>query len=474
MRLNFEEFKNDRIYDHCIIGAGPAGITLALELADKGKNILLLEGGTDEISEGSQEIYDGTVSGDPYLDLSSSRLRFFGGSSNHWAGWCRTLDSYDFKNKGGIETEWPIEKADLDGYFDRAANILELAPLQTDQLYGNSGLKIVDFTYSPPVRFLDKYFDRVSNHSNITLVLGANVTSLKTDGFRITEAIIESYFGKSQNVRAGYYLLATGGIENNRLLLWSNRLSDGKLVKNDSTLGRYWMDHPDFTLGSAIVHYSVLEPPEGETTCFIAPSEQMIIKEGILNCCLRIDRFNYEGSKKLIGDLACVAPKLGRAVLGMFNKNLTCGYQLRASWEQQPVSSNFIELDEKKDRFGMPRVKLNYRKTDLDFKTIKKTALRFADYLAETDQGRVLFNNWFINEKGLPFNDNIAGAHHMGGTRMADKPDKGIVDKNLKLFGQDNLYIAGSSVFPSSGFANPTLTIVQLALRLSDHLLKLV
>lgn len=472
MRLNFEELNDDSIYDICIIGAGPAGITLALELAEMGKNILLLEGGTDEISEESQEIYEGTVSGDPYLDLSSSRLRYFGGSSNHWAGWCRTLDSYDFNNKGKIETEWPIEKTDLDGYFERAAKILELDPLKDDQPYGDSGLKIVDFTYSPPVRFLDKYYDKVTNHPNITLVLKANVTSLDTDGQRITGVTAESYAGQSKTARAGHFVLATGGVENNRLLLWSNRLSGGKLVKNDSTLGRYWMDHPDFTLGSAIVHNSALSPPEGETTCFIAPSKQMIIQDGILNCCLRIDRFNYEGSKKLIGDLACVAPKLGRAVLGMFDRNLTCGYQLRASWEPQPVSSNFIALDNNKDRFGMPRVKLNLKKTDLDFKTIKKTATRFADYLARTDQGRVLFNNWFIDEMTYPINDNIAGAHHMGGTRMADGPEKGIVDKNLKLFGQDNLYVAGSSVFPSSGFANPTLTIVQLALRLSDHLYK--
>jgi choline dehydrogenase-like flavoprotein len=148
-----------------------------------------------------------------------------------------------------------------------------------------------------------------------------------------------------------------------------------------------------------------------------------------------------------------------------------CAVELRAQSEQEPAAENRIELGEETDALGIPRVNLYWRRTAMDLHTIRATARLFAEYLAETDVGRARLNQWLLEDGGpetMPKTNH--GRHHMGGTRMAHTPAEGIVDRNCKVFGQENLYIAGSSVFPTGGYCNPTLSIVQLALRLGDHL----
>jgi choline dehydrogenase-like flavoprotein len=115
-------------------------------------------------------------------------------------------------------------------------------------------------------------------------------------------------------------------------------------------------------------------------------------------------------------------------------------------------------------------VELNWRKSELDRHTVMTMAKVFGAYLATSNNGRFRFSPWLLNDEPYPPNDELAGNHHMGGTRMGIDPDSAVVDANCKVFGQGNLYVAGSSVFPSGGHANPTFTIVQLALRLGDHL----
>jgi choline dehydrogenase-like flavoprotein len=122
------------------------------------------------------------------------------------------------------------------------------------------------------------------------------------------------------------------------------------------------------------------------------------------------------------------------------------------------------------DDLGVPRVALHWKKFPLDLATVQKTAQRFGTYLAKTNAGRLRLDPWVLGGEAYPEDGELAGHHHMGGTRMAETPSEGVVDRNCKVFGQENLYVAGSSVFPSSGHANPTMTIVQLALRLAQHL----
>ena len=470
MFVDLANLNKGDFFDYCVIGTGPAGITCALALSSAPKKkVLLLEGGDRQYSNKSQEIYNGSVIGDPYFDLSAARLRYFGGTSNHWGGWCRPLDKVDFESKTAFpEANWPIRKTDLDPYLSKAARILETGLPKDDIKLPGGVLKKVDFVFSP-VRFSRKYADELQNNQNIAVALNANLVGFSTSGESITTAEVANFDGSRTMVRARRYILATGGIENSRILLWANANTNGQIVKSSRVLGKYWMEHPSFTVGEAVLWNNALLP-SGTNRVFFSPTESTIQNSGILNCGLRLEAASYEGTQKMIADIGCVAPDLARELLGLFGRNLVCGARVRAAWEQEPRSVNRIELSTELDTFGIPRSNLYWKKSRADLRTVRTAAELFGKHLADTNTGRLRLHGWVLAQEPYPEDDELAGFHHMGGTRMAETAVDGVVDRNCKVFGQNNLYVAGSSVFPSSGHANPTLTIVQLALRLVDHL----
>ena len=452
--------------DVCVIGAGPAGITVALELARAGRNVLLLEGGEDGWTAESQDIYLGETFGDPYLTLDGSRLRQLGGSTGHWQGMSRLMEEVDFVPKEAHSAaHWPIRKADLDPYIARTAEILEvsLAPLE-EVVDAEIGIKRLEFETSP-VQFAEKYRDTLDTEAGLDVVLRANVTRLETNGRAVTGAVVEDYDGNAVTVTAGRYIVATGGIENSRLLLWSDAQANGALLHHGAPTGRYWMEHPHFTIGSALVTEDYLR------YSYYALTRERQEVEGILGCAVRLQPVNYSGTKKMVADLACVAPRAAEWISGLVDMNLACGARMRAASEQEPHPDNRVALSRSgRDRFGVPHSELHWRKTARDIDTVRRTAFAFGEHLARRDIGRLKVDDWV--ELGIddPEGDELGGNHHMGGTRMADNPYAGVVDADCKVWGQANLYVAGSSVFPSAGHANPTATIIQLALRLADHL----
>src|SRR5690606_27266175 len=175
-------------------------------------------------------------------------------------------------------------------------------------------------------------------------------------------------------------------------------------------------------------------------------------------------------TRKLITELACVAPELGEKVFRRFGKHLVCGLQLRASWEQPPRPYNRVVLGDRVDAFGIPRADLHWFLEDFDRRTPRVTAGLLAAEFAARGIGRLRLERWLDGLEDFPDDDETGGNHHMGGTRMSRDPRSSVVDTDCRVHGMANLYVGGSSVFPSAGFANPTLTIVQLALRLADHL----
>ena len=168
--------------------------------------------------------------------------------------------------------------------------------------------------------------------------------------------------------------------------------------------------------------------------------------------------------------IACVAPRLAGWMFRQLGIRSICGVLVRATWEPEPRADNRIELSSMRDALGVPRPKLFWRKGEADLRTVRVAAERLGAYLAQSEAGRLRLDPWVLGEEPYPAEGQVAGQHHIGGTRMAARPEDGIVDADCKVFGQSNLYIAGSSVFPSAGHANPTLSIVQLALRLADRL----
>ena len=271
-------------------------------------------------------------------------------------------------------------------------------------------------------------------------------------------------------LKAKTYVLATGGIENSRILLWSNELSGGELIKNTKALGKYWMDHPHFIAGDAILSGDPAVEITQNGYLFLSPSSITMRENNVLNCGLRVELANMQTAEVIISKLACVAPRIAAKTADLLRDGLAHCAILRAVWEQEPQESNRIELSGELDRFGVPKVRLYWTKSETDLRTPRVTVEALARYCAVENIGRIRIDDWVFGESDYPTDDWLAGSHHMGGTRMASTMKNGVVDENCKVFGQDNLYIAGSSVFPSSGYANPTLTIIQITLRLGDHL----
>jgi len=461
-----EQSINNKSYDTIIIGSGPAGLSLAYALQNSRKRIAVIEAGGENYSTESLEPYKGSVVGDKYFDLQYARQRFFGGTSNRWAGMCRPLDEHDFREKDYQRlASWPITRKDLEPYLDKASKILEIDSKYDDKVLNSEyGVKKISFNFSPPVRFGQKY-KYLFNESNLDLFLNSNLVNFNKVGDSINTATFKSYKKNEIKLNAKKFILATGGIENSRLMLAINQKNNLSLFNKNMPIGKYWMEHPHFDIGDAII-------PTGWKNRFLSLTEQKQRELGILNCGIRFEGIKRDsGLKQMIKDVACYAPDTGKKLFDMMDRQLICGAKIRAAWEQAPFEQNKISLsNDEIDIFGIPRPILHYKKTNFDKNTVFQTIKQIAYYGNQLSYGRIKLFDYVSSLGNYPENDELAGYHHMGGTRMSKSPNEGVVDSNLKVHGINNLFIAGSSVFPSGGHANPTLTIVQLSLRLSEHI----
>lgn len=453
-----------------IVGTGPAGISLAERLAGQGVPSLLIEAGGYNGSARSQDVYKGITTGDPYLELNECRLRQFGGSSGCWSGWCRPLDEADFLPRADMpHYGWPIRKADLDVYHDAAAVFLKTSPRPPDQSL-TADIDQIGFAFSPPVRLGQERRAEIEQSDRIGLLVDTAVIDLVPVKGRIKSIVVADLERKHHELPVNIVALCTGGIENSRLLLWANQQHQGGVVPAAATLGRYWMEHPVFPIGDAVMPGEL--PTDRHQRRYFAPSqaakERLHIGGGHLNLT-PVDRPDGT-ARELVRDAICMAPGFFGRVYEAMDRELMCGHRMSLEWEQPPIEENRIELGTERDEFGVPRTHLYWQKSDFERRTAYEMVRIFGEMLVVKDEGRARFSPWLSHNRAYPEKAQIGGPHHMGGTRMADSPERGIVDRDCKVFGVENLYIGGSSVFTTGGHANPTFTIVQLALRLADHL----
>ncbi len=513
---------NDEIYsDLCIIGSGAAGLTIATQMIGRSTQVLLLEAGGLDFSPASQAVYEGQTKGQPAFPLESMRLRYFGGSTNHWTGLCRPLEESDFVEKDWVPNSgWPIRKADLDPYVLKTHEILDLNTVE----YSLSKLALPGSQYFPlapnlfdhhvwrlstPTRFGQKYKVPMEKAPNIKVLLNANVFELVLDpsGKKIVKLTYKDPSQKIRTVKAGHFVLAAGGIENARLLLASRSVNHAGVGNDRDLVGRYYNDHPHvytgtmklFSKGDAELcasSYAIFKSFGNEILPAVAMSPNVQKKEKTLaNAFSLFLNRNLDASKGYMAlrrllsgksdkanahttfwdDLTAVWQDLDGASVGLYNKaksivSTTEEFKLLTRAEQAPNPDSRVLLNDQLDSFGMPRVTLDWQLTPLDKHTIFTANTAFASEIGRLGLGRVHLPEWLLSpgmDLGTEFHP---GSHHMGTTRMASSPAKGVVDANCKVFGLANLYVAGSSVFTTGGYANPTFTIVQLALRLSDHL----
>lgn len=472
MFVHLAQTPGDLSADVCIIGAGAAGISLANRLAGRGIDVIVCEGGGLESSEVSQSVYRAQTLGNAYYDLESTRQRYLGGSTNSWNGWCRHLDEIDLAGKSEqVPTVWPIAKADLDPYREDAVRILEIDRIPADQDIGGSGLKRIAMRQSPPVRFGEKYRGQLKNASRVRVILNANLVGTRTRDDAIEAVRVRDYDGNRRTVTARFFVIACGGIENSRLLLWLSETGGLPFAPGARLIGRYWLEHPHAALGDVVIIDKDSLRFDENGLCVFAPTPQFMQSKGTLNCRLSLQNGAHEDAGGVLSDLLCAAPGFGAWAMRRFDRQLACVATLEAAWEQEPVFHNAVTLSEERDRFGIPRSLLQWTRSALDRRTVAETAMAFATYLARENIGRVRLDDWLIDGgTGFPETGETASHSHMGGTRMAASATSGVVDADCRIYGTRNFYVAGSSVFPSAGHAGPTFSIVQLALRLADHL----
>jgi len=495
--------------DLCIIGAGAAGITLACALIDTGIQVCLLESGGLENAADIQALYEGDSVSLENASPIGCRLRYFGGTTNHWEGWCAPLRNIDFEPRPWVPNSgWPIRKADLAPYYERAQEICQIGyfDFTTDALQ-DTGLRFPEFApdkavtrhfqFSPPTRFGTVYRERLERAANVQVMLYANTIGLETDepASEVRYVRLQTLQGRSGSVRARIVVLACGGMENARLLLLSNQVAHAGLGNSSGLVGQYFMQHIEGMVGRILASdpekleriYSKYVKEGVGVRAEISLSEQAQRKHRILDSGFTIDASvvrgaGYKSLRNLWVDLKqgrwpnnfstklqTVLTDLGSIGDAIYKQD-QYDVQLYVRAEQSPNAHSRISLSEDRDPFGLPKIKVDWQLSQFDKHSIIEATHRIAEELGRLQLGRIELAEWLTDDDNTWPQPLWGGCHHMGTTRMTDDTRTGVVDRNCRLHTVTNTYVVGSSVFPTAGYVPPTLTIVALALRLADHL----
>jgi len=381
--------------------------------------------------------------------------------------------------------------------------------------------------FSKPTNFWRRYGEELRNSPNVLIIKEAPVTHLQLadDANSVNHVEVAAPDGSRIAVRGDSYALALGGLETTRLMLASNNVRPGGIGNDSGHLGRNYMSHLCATVGTLCFN----GPPDAIAYDYALDDEGIYVRRrlwlteqaqrdfALLNTTFRThlpepadpahgnpilsamflvkDMVLYEYSRKFVenpvgwsdrlrhvGNIArqplrlagfgvdwlrrrtFADRKLPSVVLGSRDNR----YELEFHAEQAPNPDSRLTLSDERDALGMPRLKIDWRITELDLLSLRKSYELLAGELARSGVGRLDFDPVKLRVKAQ--RHGIVGGHHIGTTRMSSAPADGVVDPECRVHGVSNLYVASASVFPTSGQANPTLTLLALTLRLADRL----
>lgn len=537
----------DHLCDICIIGAGPAGLVIASMFAGSRFSVCVLESGGQDSERDIQALNEGDSVGPVAFDPALCRLRALGGSSRLWGGGCVPLARMDMAARDWVPCSgWPIDFDELATWWTGARELLGIDARHGigDGSFGNAhfdhALPLRDdltadrVCFISPVMFQSQYRKLLEKSANITLLFHATATELAAapGAGHVQAATIRNLDGRRGSVRARHYVLATGGIENARLLLASDSVAPQGLGNRHDQVGRHFMDHPRCLAGQVVDGdlWTLLRPYNSDDQRRRLPlyrelslSERVQRERRLLNArarpypvagavptglqALRELRATFRPSPAGPGTSIDVEYKVQRAlavglpepsppVLAsgrrrarlMLSVGMNAGHvagalarrlrrrplhgcqrvDLMTYFEQSPNRDSRITLSDSRDALGMRKVRVDWRLTDLDYASYRTSASLLGEETARCCGGRFEPAPWVRDPMVQP--DVVGTAHHIGTTRMSLRPEDGVVDPDCRVHGIDNLHVAGSSVFPTGGWAFPTFTIVALAMRLADRL----
>ncbi|MCB1706237.1 MAG: GMC family oxidoreductase [Halioglobus sp.] len=476
--------------DICVVGAGAAGLTLALELAQRGLEVLLVESGGLQFRERSHELLDIELSGRSSQELVQfTRERFFGGTTNHWGGEIRTFGAFEFEPHPWVPNSgWPITRSDLDPYYIQAAELLGLT--EVDRPYDAAAFgfgeypRLVSETEmavqaqqwgkvpNDHLRLGQARRKETFNTRSVHCLLNTTITEIHPDASRERIESVEgrTYDGATLHFRAREFVLCTGAIENPRLLLASDSVVPGGLGNEHDLVGRYFMDHPSAMMGPLLV-----TDPVGSFF-----QEELLADSGMVGWATTPEtRTEFQ----LQGFMAIQWPKAPRVQeplphalgirklvgsAGEFNPDVPPRYlNVAVNWEQSPNPLSRVTLSKKLDALGVRKPDLHWEVTAGDIASAHKSSELLCLAVARSGHGRLRR----LELQDMPgVSLTIGGGHQMGTTRMSDDPSHGVTDANGRVHSIENLFIGGSSLFPTGGWQNPTFTIMALTLRQADFL----
>ena len=447
-------------YDCFVVGSGPAGVSVAFALADARKRVLIFESGDEQTvrSELANTIGYGHYSGGYW---NPHWIRTPGGTSTVWAGWCPTPRALDLDNPA-VGVRWPVTRADLLPYWKRAAPILNHDP---NYLEFESAL-LPGFRYRPVPTPTPKNFASdvatLKESPHIDIALGYSVTGLEANGSRSTVTRIED-LDHRLNTRGAFevsprqsVVLAAGGMGNAQLLMLPRADGSVPVGNEGGQVGKYLMEHPEFQVGGELAIDLELDkywPSSNKGRGFhaIVADEATSREQGLYGCSLQCTRKTTDHPMARF-----LTAEAGRQHYY---------YSITPRVEMRPSPSNRVVVTGERDQAGFHRLAARCVLDARDFINVELTLRALGDALIRQGKGRVRVNNDRIYKQVW------GGGHTMGTTRMGESRSTSVVDANCRVHGYDNLFVAGSSVFPTGGgSANPTLTIVALALRLADTL----
>jgi choline dehydrogenase-like flavoprotein len=498
--------------DVCIVGAGPSGVALAGELLGSGLRVCVLENGGTREAPRTQFLLGGESVGYPYPRLVIAAVSAFGGSSHRWGPYwhSRPLDAIDFEARDAIpHSGWPFGRDHLIPYYRRAEKYFGLRPFdyaattqETDashKLAVRPG-RLVTGELQHGQLVYEREYDRLAVAPDVQVILNVHVAELLADALnpgRIGGVRALTAPGRSTIVKSRLTVLAAGGIGNARLLLLGNADHPGGIGNQHDLVGRFFMEHPSLRSGLIVPRdpgllarrdvFGVAETDGASGLATLAPSEEVLREEGLLNTYFMLEprprafaadgvrststfaralrsqpltaRFPGRAARAAIG-----VPAVAQALLAARRSGPDV-LVVRVQGEQAPNPDSRVTLSARRNRLGIRKARLDWRLSPSDGCSIRRAQELLGSELQAAGLGRL--DDLFGDERPPIL---MAGLyHHLGTTRMHTDPQQGVVDANGLVHGVPDLYVTGGSVFPTSGAANPTLTVVALALRLADE-----
>jgi choline dehydrogenase-like flavoprotein len=511
--------------DICIIGSGPAGSTLARELGKTRFNVVVLESGDVGRETSADSLNEIESVGRPrVMDQWLVRNRIVGGSSHTWTGRCAPFDEIDLERREWVpHSGWPFAIDVLKPFLERTPPYLGIGAgtgFSDAGFWALAGRKPPQFDWD--TAYLQPFFwqfsrDRNNRYDymrfgpqllenlapNVLLVTNATVLQLGTnaDGTAIESVEIAAPDGQRRMLCASVVVVCAGGIENARILLCSDATVPNGLGNQNGLVGRFLMDHPRGTTASFRVKgserlqklfglYNVKDRSGGHLFRHgVRLSPLLQRQEELLNCAAWLNEVvtpddPWDALKRFLRgkadwrkDAAMIASNAALFARGLNDYfvernglprkldqlHLTC------MSEQRPDPNSRVTLSDRRDCFGQRLSRVDWRVHEQETRTIRRMAQVVSEQFSLMGIEPPILDEWVQNDGPLPerFQD---VAHPTGTTRMADDPKQGVVDAHGQVHGVHGLYVAGSSVFPTSGHANPTQMIVALAIRLADTL----